>query len=246
MRKTGFIVVSALVIFGVAIVSCSLPLIPITNIDTPPTSTFSPLPVIVSPFYDSSSHQINVGDYSEQLGTFNFEELSTLVEEMAAKKDELTPEQMFVLAIRLFELGDNDNAVYWFYEAQFRAKLFLIALDPAHIGGRGDPSFELPTAYNAFTQLSTEYINGYAGCDIDNWVDIATKVRNDNPNPPDLGKLFPGVVFVERSRWPLLNQEVAEGLAGLIDHLLNNKESIQQQRKQNNADTRYCSQLIVE
>ena len=246
MRKTGFIVISALVIFGVTIVSCSLPLIPLTDVETPPTSSFSPIPVIVSPFYDSSSHQINVGDYSEKLGTFNFEELSTLVEVMAAKKEELTPEQMFVLAIRLFELGDNDNSVYWFYEAQFRAKLFLIALDPEHIGGIGEPSFELPTAYNAFTQLSTEYINGYAGCDIDNWVNITTKVRNDNPNPPDLDKLFPGVVFVERSRWPLLNQEVAEGLDGLINYLSNNKEAIQQQRIQNNADNRYCSQLIIE
>ena len=192
--------------------------------------------------YVSTNLQINVGNYSEQLGTLNFKELSSLVEEMTAKKDELTPEQMFVLAIRLFDLGDNDNAVYWFYEAQFRAKLFSIALDSAHIGSIGDPSFELPTAYNSFTQLTTDYVNGYAGCDIDNWVSIAKMVKDDNPTPPDLNKIFPGVVFLEKSQWPLLNQQVADGLDGLISYLLNNREAIQQQRKQDNSDARFCIQ----
>jgi len=243
MRKTSFIIVSALVVFGVIIASCSLPLSSATNIDTPPTSTYSPIPVAVPPFYDSTTLQINVGGYSEQLGTFDFKELSSLVEEMTAKKDELTPEQMFVLAIRLFDLGDNDKAVYWFYEAQFRAKLFSIALDSAHTGSIGDPSFELPTAYNSFTQLTTEWINGYAGCDIDNWVSIAQMVRDDNPTPPDLNKIFPGVVFLEKSQWSLLNQHVAEGLDGLISYLLNNRETIQQQRKQNNTDARFCIQV---
>jgi hypothetical protein len=240
MRKTTLIVISVIVAFGVILIGCipfqTLP----TEVPAPPTSTFSPLPIAVSPFYDSTSNQINVGNYSQQLSTSSFQELASVVDEMTKQRDLLTPEQMFVLSIRLFDLGDNDSAVYWFYEAQFRAKLFLIALDPSHIGSPGDPSFELPNAYNAFTQLTTEFINGYAGCDVENWVSIATTVKNDNPKPPDLNKLFPGVVFVQNTQWQMLNDQVAAGLDSLINYLSENKESIQQQRKNNNANTRYC------
>jgi len=246
MKKINFSVISVIIICGVMVIGCIPLQTPIANVQAPPTSTYSPLPVIVSPFYDSTSHQVNVGNYSEQLSAFEFTELTSVAEEMTSKKSELTPEQMFVLAIRLFELGDNDNAVYWFYEAQFRAKLFLIARDQSRVGSLGDPSFELPTAYNAFTQLTTEYINGYAGCDIDNWITITQKVKDDNPTPPELDRLFPGVTFVEKSQWPLLNQEVAEGLNGLISYLSNNKESIKKQRIDNNADARYCSQVVTE
>ncbi len=225
-----------------------------------------------SPFYDSASHEINVGNYSEQLETFKYDELSALVDEMTQNKADLTPEQMFVLAIKLFELGDNDNAVYWFYEAQFRAKLFLIALDPDHIGSIGDPSFELPAAYNAFTQLSGDYINAYTGCDIENWTNIATMVKNHNPTPPDLTRLFPDVVFVAKSQWsslnelprrkrtgyqrsqprknfspqsggvciPTRNQQVAEGLDGLINYLSANKEAVMKEREAKNLDAQYC------
>jgi len=240
MRRTGFIVVSVIVIFGVLIIGCAPSQVSSTKIAIPPTSTYSPLPIAVSPFYNSEGHQVEVGSFSQQLSTSDFQELSAVVQEMAKQKDVLTPEQMFVLSIRLFDLGDNDHAVYWFYEAQFRAKLFLIALDPSHVGSIGDPSFELPTAYNAFTQLSGEYINGYAGCDIENWVSIAETVRNDNPKPPDLEKLFPGVVFVESSQWQMLNDQVAAGLGVLTNYLSENKGTIQQQRKDNNADARFC------
>jgi len=240
MRKTSLIVISVIVIFGVITSGCVPFLVSATSTAIPPTSTFSPLPIAVLPFYNSETNQINVGDYSQQLGTSNFQELSTVLQVMTEQRDVLTPEQMFVLAIRLFDLGDNDHAVYWFYEAQFRAKLFQIAIDPSHIGGAGDPSFELPAAYNAFTQLSGDYINGYAGCAIDNWVNIAKMVKDSNPKPPDLAKLFPGVVFVESSQWPLLNIQVAEGLDKLIGFLSDNKETVKQQRKANNLDARFC------
>lgn len=240
MRKTSLIVISVIVIFGVITSGCIPSQGSATEIAAPPTPTYSPLPVTVSPFYNSESNEINVGDYSEQLSTSSFQELAAVVQEMTKHRDVLTPEQMFVMAIRLFDAGDTDSALYWFYEAQFRAKLFTIALDPSHIGSAGDPSFELPSAYNAFTQLSTEFINGYAGCDIENWVNIATIVRNDNPKPPDLNKLFPGVVFVQSTQWQMLNDQVAAGLDSLINYLSEHKESIQQQRKNNNADTRFC------
>ena len=222
-----------------------------TATPVPPTSTPNPahlqntgsasIPVFVPPFYASEGTQIYVGDFSQQLQTDNLEQLTTLAENMAKQKDQLTPEQMFVLAIRLYDLGGKDNSVYWFYEAQFRAKLFLKTLDGTHIGTKGDPTYELLSDYRTFTKSAGEYINGYAGCDVDNWVKIAKVVQGDNPNPPELDKMFPDAVFVEHSQWQSINNDVAAGLGVLIDQLSQQKKAIQQQRAEKNLDQRYCN-----
>jgi hypothetical protein len=200
----------------------------------------SPMPVLVAPFYSSDDLQIHVGDYSKQLGTDDPQSLNALAQEMAQQKDKLTPEQMFVLAIRFYDLGEKDNAVYWFYEAQFRAKLFIKSLDADHFAGLGERSAALFASYEAFTELAGEYINGYAGCDVDNWVKIVEIVKDDNASPPELDKLFPDSVFVARSQWQGINDEVAAGLGVLIDQLSEAKEAIRQQRATNNQDALYC------
>ncbi len=146
-----------------------------------------------------------------------------------------------MLAIRLYDLGGKDNSVYWFYEAQFRGQLFRKSLDPAHIGGIGDPSFELPAAYNAFQQLAGGYINGYAGCDIDNWINIVQMVKNDNSKPPELDKIFPNIVFVDRNQWQKINDDISGGLGSFITKLSENKEALKQQRAQNNLDAQFCN-----
>jgi hypothetical protein len=222
--------------------SVPLPLIPTPTPEPPPAeqSNNLPIPVLVPRFYDSDGLKIQVGDYSQQLGTHDIQELNVLEEEMARQRNLLTPEQMFVLAIRLYDLGEKDNAVYWFYEAQFRAKLFLKSIDTTQTGTLEDLSSGLLGSYDAFTELAGEYINGYAGCDVDNWVKIAQTVRDDNPTPPELDKLFPDAVFVEQSQWQGINDEVAAGLGILIDQLSNSKDAIREQRAANDLDALYC------
>jgi len=224
---------------------CVPALIPLVPTSTPePASTQQasdpPITVLVPPFYDSEDLQIRVGNYSQQLGTDNLQDLNALAQEMARQRDKLTPEQMFVLAIRLYDLGEKDNSVYWFYEAQFRAKLFRRSLDADHIAAISELSSDLLASYEAFTELAGEYINGYAGCDVESWVETAKIVKDDNPGPPDLDKLFPDAVFVERSQWQGINDEVASGLGVLIDQLSNTKEAIRLQRAANNLDALYC------
>jgi hypothetical protein len=220
--------------------SAALPLIPTPTLEPTTTPQTPPIPILVPRFYDSHGLQIRVGDYSEQLGTQDLQELTGLAQEMARQRAALTPEQMFVLAIRLYDLGEKDNSVYWFYEAQFRAKLFLKTLNADHIAGVSKASAGLLASYDAFTELAGDYINGYAGCDVDNWVKIASIVKNDNPTPPELDKIFPEAAFVERSQWQGINDEVAAGLGVLIDELSKAKEAIRQQRAAKNLDAQYC------
>ena len=195
--------------------------------------------ILVVPFYSSDGTQIHVGDYSDRLRTNDLNELAGLAQEMAQQRDKLTPEQMFVLAIRLYNLGEKDDSVYWFYEAQFRAKLLLKTVDSAQVS-RGDPTYELLTDYNSFTEAAGKFINGYAGCDVDNWVKIAKAVQDDNPKPPELDKLFPHAVLVDRSQWQQINDDVAAGLGVLIDQIMKSRDAIQQKRAADNSDARYC------
>jgi hypothetical protein len=208
---------------------------------TAETASDSLIPILVAPFYSSEALEIHVGDYSQQLGTDDLQDLNALAQEMARQKDELTPEQMFVLAIRFYDLGEKDNAVYWFYEAQFRAKLFIKSLDADHFAGLGERSSVLFASYGAFTELAGEYINGYAGCDVDNWVKIVKTVKEDNASPPELDKLFPDSVFVARNQWQGINDQVAAGLGVLIDQLSEAKGAIRQQRATDNQDALFCN-----
>lgn len=205
-----------------------------------PTIVYKPVTIAITPFYDSEGPQINVGEYSQRLGNTNLDALATLSQEMAEQKQTLTPQEMYVLAIRLYDLGEKDGAVYWYYEAQFRAKLFQLAIDPEQMLRVGEPTFELTAAYNSFQKLAGDFINGYAGCDLDNWIRITTLVMNDNPSPPELDQMFPNVTFVERGQWQEINNNVATGLAVLINYIAENGELIKRQRAQQNMN-QYCS-----
>lgn len=246
MRKL-LVILSALLLFltnGCTAVSGLPFLIPMPT-STPQiskTSTPSPAaaPILVPHFYDSDGLQIYVGQYSEQLRTNDPQELTALAQEMKQQRDTLRPEQMFVLAIRLYDLGQKNSSVYWFYEGQFRAKLLLKTVDTADTANAKELSTGLLKSYDEFTVLEGKYINGYAGCDVDNWAKIAETVKDDNPTPPDLHKLFPEAVLVERSQWQRINDEVGAGLGVLVDQLLKQKQAILQDRQAKNLDALYC------
>ncbi len=196
------------------------------------------IPIYVSPFYNSEGPDINVGKYSKKLKTSDAKELEETIQQMLREKDSLTPEQMFVASIRLYELGEKDKAVYWFYEAQYRARLFSSAIIQS--GGIGDKSFELKQAYGAFQQLAGTELNGYAGCDPDKWLATLKKVKAGNKSSPDLAMIFPEVRLVEKEKWNSLNSEVSSGMDGLSKYIEQSKPTWKQQRAANNADEKYC------
>ncbi len=211
----------------------------------PPTATATPRPspkpmsISILPFYDYQGTQINVGNYSERLKADDIQILAALAQEMAQQRDVLTPEQMYVLAIRFYDLGDKDTSIYWYYEAQFRAKLFQQAIEPAQYVTLADQAFKLNLAYDDFQRMAGEYVNGYAGCDLENWIKLTQLVLADNTTPPALNQMFPEVLFVTEDRWQSINDEVSKGLAKLIDYISNNGETIKRQRAQQNMDV-YC------
>src|ERR1044072_6346532 len=117
--------------------------------------------VYVTPYYNSKGPEVKVGRFSSGLASPKLDEFLTTIAEMKKDWDRLTFPELYVAAIRLYDLGYRKEAVYWFYSAQFRGRQFGVLLDQARMGSIGSPGFELFHAQNAFYQLVGPYINGY-------------------------------------------------------------------------------------
>ena len=157
------------------------------------------------------------------------------------KKDweQLTFPELYVAAIRLYDLGYRKEAVYWFYSAQYRGRQFGILLDQSKMGSIGSPGFELLQAQNAFFQLVGPYINGYAFGDMDGLVKVVERVQKEGRRIPDLQTTYPNVAFRSKSEWEPANTDLADGMGKLISTLKEKKDDIRRQRIQQGIEEKF-------
>jgi hypothetical protein len=139
-----------------------------------------------TPYYDSKGPAISVGRFSSGLASAKEDDFLTTIAQMKRDWDRLTFQQLYIGAIRLYDLGYRKEAVYWFYSAQYRGRQFGVLLDQAKTGSIGSPGFELLHAQNAFYQLVGTYINGYAFGDTVGLVKIVEKVQKEGRQIPGL------------------------------------------------------------
>jgi hypothetical protein len=184
----------------------------------------------VTPYYDSKGPAISVGRFSSGLASAKGDDFLTTIAQMQNDWDRLTFPELYVAAIRLYDLGYRKEAVYWFYSAQYRGRQFGVLLDQAKMGSIGSPGFELLHSQNAFYQLVGTYINGYAFGDTDGLVKIVERVQKEGRQIPDLQAAYPGVTFRSKSEWPSANAELADGMNQLISMLEEKKDDIKRQR----------------
>jgi hypothetical protein len=197
------------------------------------------MPIYVTPFYDFNGLKISVGEYSMKLARADAKTIIQLSADLKKEKDKLRAEVMYVTAIRLYDLGQKDEAVYWFYTAQYRARLFSSTLDKEKVGSIGSEAFELKQAYIAFNQLAGEYINGYAFGELQKVEKTLTKVIEEGKSLPKLGEIYPQVKFAAEEDWTEKNKEVSKGLLSLIEYIKSNSDIIKEQRKKNGIEGKY-------
>jgi hypothetical protein len=118
----------------------------------------SHIDVYVTPYYNSKGPVVSVGRFSSGLASAKLEEFLTTIVEMKKDWDRLTFPELYVAAIRLYDMGYRKEAVYWFYSAQYRGRQFGVLLDQTKMGSIGSPGFELLHAQNAFYQLVGPYM----------------------------------------------------------------------------------------
>jgi hypothetical protein len=199
----------------------------------------SRIEVYVTPYYNSKGPTINVGPFSKGLGANTEPEFVATIAKMKQSWDNLSFPEMYVGAIRLYDLGFRKESIYWFYSAQYRGRLLATLVNRDKMGGIGDPGFELVQAANAFQQLVGPYINGYAFGDIDQLVPIIERVQREGKKLPDMNKIYAGVIFKNRPEWDTDNKGLNEGLGKLLGMLKEQKASIKQQRIEHGMEAKF-------
>lgn len=127
------------------------------------------IPVFVQPYYEAASSprgrpQVAVGrDFDELLSSNRRSDITSARGMIEANPDMITPMTFMVLAIRLYDVGLRDEAVFWFYVAKDRFQTLADVLVVE------SPALAQPAqAVVAFNSLAGPFINGYAFCDLDN------------------------------------------------------------------------------
>jgi len=198
-----------------------------------------PMPVTVEPFYDFNGCKIAVGKFSEPLATRNKASLLKTIAAMKEEWSELTPEAMYVAAIRLYDFGLKDEAVYWFYSAQYRAQLVRELLDPQRLHSVGNPASALIRAHDAFLKDAGQYINGYAFGDIEKLLKTVAQVQAEGARLPLLKQLYPQIGFIEESRWQQVNYQVSAGFSEYMQLVRANANDLRAIRKATHTDGRF-------
>src|SRR6266436_1408551 len=195
--------------------------------------------VYVTPYYNSKGPAIDVGPFSSGLAAKSEPEVVATISKMKQSWATLNFAEVYVAAIRLYDLGFRKESIYWFYSAQYRGRLLGTLIDQDKMGSMGDPGFELFQAQNAFQQLVGPYINGYAFGDIDQLIPIIERVQKEGKVVPDLTKIYPRVTFKPKSEWDVGNKALNEGMTKLLVTLKNEKASIKQQRIERGMEEKF-------
>jgi hypothetical protein len=195
--------------------------------------------VYITPYYNSKGPDINAGPFSKGLSAGAEPEFVATIAKMKQAWNSLRFPEMYVATIRLYDLGYRNEAIYWFYSAQYRGRLFALLVDQEKMGSMGSPGFELVQAANAFQQLVGPYINGYAFSDIDHLIHVVEQVQNENRTVPDLEKIYPGITFKQRSEWDAGNNGLNEGLSKFLTMLKDQKATFKKTRIENGTEAKF-------
>jgi hypothetical protein len=123
--------------------------------------------VEVEPYYSAPRSpgerpRVAVGDsVSAKLASLRREDILAVRDGIVAKPDVITPMTLMVLAIRLYDIGERDEAVMWFYAAKTRYLVLAAVVDIKAAG-----LAQVQDAVQAFAYLAGPVINGYAFCDL--------------------------------------------------------------------------------
>src|SRR5579862_2717904 len=142
--------------------------------------------IYVTPYYNSSGPQIHVGSYSDGLASSDPQKFVATIHAMKSHWNALTFYELYVASIRLYDLGYRNDAVYWFYTAQYRGRQFGALVDQNKLGSIGDPGFELFHASDAFLELAGPNLNGYAFGHSDMLLKTVRRVQSENKSVPNM------------------------------------------------------------
>jgi hypothetical protein len=218
---------------GVLAVACVL------SLPAPAAADAGRIDAYVTPYYNSTGPVIRIGKYSSGLASASDATFVATISQMKKEWNRLSFIELYVAAIRLYDLGYRREATYWFYAAQYSGRQFALLVNEKAIGSIGDPGFELYHAQDAFFQLAGPDINGCAFGDIDSLVKTIQRVRSENRSVPDVQSIYPHVAFISKADWQSKNAQLNAGLGTLARSLESQKTQIARERARNGTAARF-------
>jgi hypothetical protein len=197
------------------------------------------IPFYAEPWYNYKPLTINVGEYSDALKTSDTAALIMLSKKIKADIDNVTIETLYILSLRLYDLGKKDESFYWFHTAKARARIFIDMLDPKKTGGMGSPAFELKELFLAFNQSVGIYINGYGFNDIDKGIATIERVRSEVKDIKSYKNVYKNVKFLPDSNLEKVKANKEDDLEELISYSQKNKEEIKKKRIEAGIQDKY-------
>jgi len=202
--------------------------------------------IYVTPYYEAArdaagTPKITVAKaYDALLASNRREDVVRARDDIAKNNALLTPMTLMVLAIRLYDVGLRDDAVFWFYAAKNR---YFTLEGVADV--RSPQLAQVEDAVKSFATLAGPVINGYAFCDVANQQKLAARALQWTIDNPYKALFLPQVPARPGDR----AQNLAKAIAGMKangakerDYLANaeNVARFRQQRKENEADRKFC------
>ena len=223
-----------LVLLCVATSPCAVAA-PITRID-----------IYVTPYYEAAkapngAPKVAVGKtYDTLLASNQRDDIVRARDEINRNNALVTPMTLMVLAIRLYDVGLRDDAVFWFYAAKDR---FVTLAGVSDIKSRELAQVE--DAVKNFAILAGPVINGYAFCDVAKQQALRQKALKWVVDNPYKAMFLPQVPALPGDREQNLKKAVAEITASAAkerEYLAKpaNVAELEAKRKKNDADAMFC------
>lgn len=186
------------------------------------TAAVKRIGVYVLPYYQSSQSPegrpvVDVAKaFNDQLASNKKEDILAVRDAIQSRPQLITPMTLMVLAIRLYDVGLRDDAVFWFYVAKNR---YITMSDVLNIRSPGLSQVE--EAVKGFVVLAGPFINSYAFCDL-------AKQRAAN---------LKAIEWVEQNPYEVMFMEKLPALPG--DRLENLKKSIANIKENGRVEHQY-------
>lgn len=148
------------------------------------TADMERIPLTVMPYYNSEPLEVNVGKFSDKLMENNPQQMLETAKVIATQLNNIPTETLYVLATRLYDLGQKIPAAYWFYDAQARTDVLRKIVNDGAVddGGAQLPVTEKMKALNTFQDVLGGYIEKVVEEQPETWAQIIATVTRDMQN----------------------------------------------------------------
>jgi hypothetical protein len=202
--------------------------------------------VYVQPYYEAAKApggkpRVAIGaSLSPRLASNKRDDIVAARDVIVADPKLVTPMTMMVLAIRLYDVGLRDDAVFWFYVAKDR---FITFADVIDIGASNLAQVE--DAVRSFANLAGPFINGYAFCDLARQQDLRQKALAWVERNPYESMFMDRLVAKGGDRRENFAQAVRKARAGAEKERAyfddaKTRQEFYAARKQNEMDVKFC------